>query len=137
MEKMDPRILFGRRLAQLRKQKGWSQEKLALESGITRCYLGGVERGQRDIALINTGKLAATLEVPVGELFDFKAAEERMCRTDCPCAIIEPTLQIEAERISHPQHRSASQAIQFGDQVFRTQVRIALEHLHGFVAANG
>lgn len=69
----DPRACFGRRLAELRKQRGWSQEKLALESGIARSYLGGVERGQRNIALLNIYKLAAALDVPVSELF----AEER------------------------------------------------------------
>lgn len=77
MAQKDPRILFGRRLAQVRKQKGWSQEKLALESGIARSYLGGVERGQRNIALINICKLAETLEVPVGELFEFKVEVDK------------------------------------------------------------
>ena len=67
----DPRVLFGRRLAQVRKLKGWSQEKLALESGIARSYLGGVERGQRNVALLNICKLAQTLEIPVGHLFEF------------------------------------------------------------------
>lgn len=70
MTQEDPRILFGRRLALVRKQKGWSQEKLALESGIARSYLGGVERGQRNIALINICKLAETLQISVGELFN-------------------------------------------------------------------
>lgn len=65
----DPRVHFGRRLAELRKQKGWSQEKLALESGIARSYLGGVERGQRNIALLNIYKLADALKVPVAMLF--------------------------------------------------------------------
>ncbi|NSL53537.1 helix-turn-helix domain-containing protein [Uliginosibacterium aquaticum] len=60
---------FGRRLATLRKQRGWSQEKLALESGLARSYLGGVERGQRNIALLNILKLARTLECDPGELF--------------------------------------------------------------------
>lgn len=60
---------FGRRLAALRKQRGWSQEKLALESGLARSYLGGVERGQRNIALLNILKLARTLECDPGELF--------------------------------------------------------------------
>lgn len=67
----DPRVLFGRRLAEVRKLKGWSQEKLALESGMARSYLGGVERGQRNVALLNICKLAQTLEVPVGLLFEF------------------------------------------------------------------
>ena len=66
----DPRVLFGRKLAEVRRLKGWSQEKLALESGIARSYLGGVERGQRNVALLNICKLAATLEVPVGRLFE-------------------------------------------------------------------
>lgn len=67
----DPRVLFGRRLAELRRVKGWSQEKLALESGLARSYLGGVERGQRNIALVNICKLAETLEVRPSELMKF------------------------------------------------------------------
>ena len=66
-----PLQLFGRRLAVLRKKRGWSQEKLALESGIARSYLGGVERGQRNIALLNICRLAATLDVMPSELLSF------------------------------------------------------------------
>jgi ribosome-binding protein aMBF1 (putative translation factor) len=40
----DPRILFGQRVAYLRKQIGWSQEKLALESNIARSYLGSSQK---------------------------------------------------------------------------------------------
>lgn len=60
---------FGKRLAEIRKARGWSQERLALESGLARSYLGGVERGQRNIALLNILKLARTLECPTEELF--------------------------------------------------------------------
>lgn len=67
----DPRLLFGRRLAELRRTKGWSQEKLALESGLARSYLGGVERGQRNIALLNICRLAETLGVSTSELMRF------------------------------------------------------------------
>lgn len=63
--------LFGRHLATLRKQKGWSQERLALESGLARSYLGGVERGQRNIALLNICRLADALELKPWELLDF------------------------------------------------------------------
>ncbi len=38
----DPRIIFGKRLASLRKELGWSQEKLAIESGVARSYLSGL-----------------------------------------------------------------------------------------------
>ena len=67
----DPRLLLGRRVATLRKQLKWSQERLALESGIARSYLGGVERGQRNIALLNLCKLADTLGVKPSVLMDF------------------------------------------------------------------
>jgi transcriptional regulator with XRE-family HTH domain len=60
---VDPRILFGLRLIEIRKRRAWSQERLALESGLARSYLGGVERGQRNIALVNIHKLAKALEV--------------------------------------------------------------------------
>lgn len=57
----DPLILFGQRLVELRKTKGWSQERLALESGLARSYVGGVERGQRNIAILNVYRLAEAL----------------------------------------------------------------------------
>ncbi len=66
----DPLQLFGIRLAKIRKDNGWSQEQLALESGVARSYLSGVERGKRNIALLNICRLAATLEVPLPELMD-------------------------------------------------------------------
>ena len=69
----DPRKQFGQRLIQLRKQRGWSQETLALESGIARSYLGGVERGQRNIALINICRLAEALTTLPSELLKFEA----------------------------------------------------------------
>jgi len=67
----DPRALFGRRLAELRRQRGWSQEKLALESGIARSYLGGIERGQRNVALLNICRLAEALSLPPADLMEF------------------------------------------------------------------
>lgn len=69
----DPKTLFGQRLAQLRKEVGWSQETLALESGIARSYLGGVERGLRNISLLNICRLADTLSLPPSALLDFDA----------------------------------------------------------------
>lgn len=66
----DPRTLFGLRLAEVRKAKGLSQERLALESGLARSYLGGVERGQRNIALLNIYRLAQTLGVTPSSLLE-------------------------------------------------------------------
>lgn len=71
----DPKTLFGQRLAQLRKKRGWSQETLALESGVARSYLGGVERGQRNISLVNICRLAETLNVSPSVLLEFDAVQ--------------------------------------------------------------
>lgn len=67
----DPRALFGTKLVALRRAKGWSQEKLALESGLARSYLAGVERGKRNISLLNICVLADTLGVLPREMLDF------------------------------------------------------------------
>ncbi len=70
-QQIDPLVLFGKRLVKLRKDQAWSQERLALESGLARSYLGGVERGQRNIALLNICRLAEALGVAPSELMKF------------------------------------------------------------------
>ena len=60
---------FGERVRELRKEKGVSQESLALACGLDRSYIGGVERGERNISLINIYKIAEALGVKAGELF--------------------------------------------------------------------
>lgn len=69
-KKDDPRAVFGKHLAALRREAGFSQEALALESGLARSYLGGVERGQRNIALLNICRLAEALSVRPSVLMD-------------------------------------------------------------------
>ncbi|WP_028450478.1 helix-turn-helix domain-containing protein [Chitinibacter tainanensis] len=72
MTSVDNLILFGKRLAMLRKELGWSQERLALESGLARSYVGGIERGQRNPSLVNICRLADTLQLPPAELLKFE-----------------------------------------------------------------
>ncbi|VVD85580.1 helix-hairpin-helix DNA-binding motif-containing protein [Pandoraea eparura] len=67
----NPLALFGDHLAGLRKARGWSQEKLALESGLARSYVSGIERGRRNVALVNICVLADTLGVPTSEMLRF------------------------------------------------------------------
>lgn len=56
---------FGDRVRELRKQKGLSQEALGLACDLDRTYIGGVERGERNISLINIQKIADALGVNV------------------------------------------------------------------------
>ena len=63
-------VKFGNRIRTLRKEKGLSQEELAYVSDLDRTYIGGVERGERNIALINICKIAKALKVHPSSLLD-------------------------------------------------------------------
>lgn len=63
MEDAQVRLLFGRHLQTIRIAKGWSQEKLAFEAELDRTYVSSVERGRRNLSLINIYKLAKALGV--------------------------------------------------------------------------
>lgn len=60
---------FGTRIRVLRKERGLSQEAFADIAGLDRSYVGGVERGERNVSLINIKKFADALEISVEELF--------------------------------------------------------------------
>jgi len=60
--------VIGQNLKKARLAKGWSQEQLSFESGLHRTYVGAVERGERNITVINLRKLAAVLGVKLSSL---------------------------------------------------------------------
>ena len=70
MPAADPRTVFGRHIRKLRLDRGLSQEKLAELADLHRNYVGGVERGERNIALINLLRLAKGLRVRATKLLD-------------------------------------------------------------------
>ncbi len=70
MSKKHPSLIkIGQRIRELRKDRGFSQEEFAAEVGLDRTYMGGIERGERNIAAINLIRIAKALKVEVGELF--------------------------------------------------------------------
>lgn len=61
---------FGKRLRELRKARGFSQEGFALQVNLDRTYIGGIERGERNPGLKVILRIADTLDVAVEELFE-------------------------------------------------------------------
>jgi transcriptional regulator with XRE-family HTH domain len=66
----DPRIIFGKRVRTLRLERRLSQEKLAELADLHRNYVGGVERGERNVSLLNIVKLAHGLDVRPTKLIE-------------------------------------------------------------------
>lgn len=60
---------FGRSLREKRKRQGLSQEELAARASLDRSYVGGIERGERNVSLENLAKLARGLDISLSELF--------------------------------------------------------------------
>lgn len=65
----DLRHHFGQRVRELRLRSGMSQETLAHRAGLDRTYITDVERGARNISLLNIEKIAAALTVSIEYLF--------------------------------------------------------------------
>lgn len=61
---------LGKRINQLRVEKKLTQEKLALEAGLNRAYIGYIERGERNPSIETVEKIAKVLGVSLSKLFD-------------------------------------------------------------------
>ena len=69
---MDVQVRFGERLREIRTKKGVSQEALAELAGLHRTYVSSIERGERNISIVNIAKLAEAPEVPIRDFFPVK-----------------------------------------------------------------
>ncbi len=65
---MEFRRQVGQNVKRIRKERGWSQEELAFESGLHRTYISGIERGARNPTILILARLAETLRVTIDEL---------------------------------------------------------------------
>ncbi len=63
MRTADIKSQVGAKLRKLREKLGWSQEDLGFEAGLHRNYIGGIERGERNVGVENIAKLAQALGV--------------------------------------------------------------------------
>jgi transcriptional regulator with XRE-family HTH domain len=67
---MDTLKQFGENVKKYRLKSGLSQEQFAFKAGLDRTYVGGVERGERNISLNNIKKISIALEVKISKLFE-------------------------------------------------------------------
>jgi len=65
----DIRVRFGRRLRELRKKRGWTQVEFGERVGLDRSYIADIERGNRNVSLVNLEALAEALGLTLGKLF--------------------------------------------------------------------
>ena len=93
----DPRVLFGRRVRQLRTERGLSQKRLAELAQEHRKYIGGVERSERNLGLLNIVQLARALNVK-------------------PIYLLEPIRRVD-------RHVGCPSAGEFGRRVLRMRQR--------------
>jgi transcriptional regulator with XRE-family HTH domain len=63
-------IKFGQRVRELRRERNLSQEAFALKCALDRTYVGGIERGERNVALRNIERIAQTLGLSLAELLE-------------------------------------------------------------------
>ena len=61
-------VCFGKHVRELREAKGFSQEAFAAHCGLDRTYIGGIERGERNVSLRNIEIIARALDLTISEL---------------------------------------------------------------------
>jgi transcriptional regulator with XRE-family HTH domain len=66
---VDIRIRFGRAIRRVREEQGINQEEAADRCGLHRTYYSGIERGVRNVSLVNIEKVAKGLKTSLAELF--------------------------------------------------------------------
>jgi len=63
-------VKFGKKIREVRAERGLSQEALADIANIHRTYIGMVERAEKNITLLNIQKLAKALKIDIRDLFE-------------------------------------------------------------------
>ncbi|KOY13061.1 helix-turn-helix domain-containing protein [Paenibacillus xylanivorans] len=63
--------LVGARIRALRKERGYSQESLGEKGGFHFSYIGQIERGEKNVSLVNLAKIAESLDVNLVQLFAY------------------------------------------------------------------
>lgn len=93
--------LVGSKIRDYRKSQGLSQDQLGELCGFHFSYIGGVERGERNISLENIGKIAEALNVEPKLLFEFNAPFLLPVPEEKEAALIEVLAILKGKDVSH------------------------------------
>jgi transcriptional regulator with XRE-family HTH domain len=67
---LESRLRFGRAIRRIREEQGINQEEAAERRGLHRTYYSGIERGVRNVSLVNIERIAKGLRTPLPKLFE-------------------------------------------------------------------
>jgi transcriptional regulator with XRE-family HTH domain len=67
---LDIRIRFGRAIRRIREEQGINQEEAAERCGLHRTYYSGIERGVRNVSLVNIEKVGKGLRITLTKIFE-------------------------------------------------------------------
>ncbi|XID92377.1 helix-turn-helix domain-containing protein [Paenibacillaceae bacterium WGS1546] len=87
--------LVGQRIRSLRKERKLSQEQLGEKGGFHYSYIGQIERGEKNISLLNLAKIAAALDVGISQLFALIDEEEKRTESENDLQEIVATLRYQ------------------------------------------
>ena len=66
---IDIRVRFGRAIRRIREERGMTQDEAAERCGLHRTYYSGIERGIRNVAIVNIGRIAKGLKTTLPDIF--------------------------------------------------------------------
>lgn len=85
--------LVGARIRALRKERGYSQESLGEKGGFHFSYIGQIERGEKNVSLLNLAKIADSLDVSLVQLFAYVDEEVEITKQEIEIKEIFQTLR--------------------------------------------
>ncbi|MDD4847818.1 MAG: helix-turn-helix transcriptional regulator [Bacteroidales bacterium] len=73
---MEIKEKVGKRLRELRTEKGLSQEKFSFECGLDRTYIAGIEQGRRNVSIMNIEKISFAFGISISDFFNAEIFQE-------------------------------------------------------------
>lgn len=106
---MDVKVVLGKRIRNLRKARGFTQEELGEKAGLSYKYIGELERGTVNVSLESLGRIGDALSVSLVDLFSFEPPKSQK-------AVIKDKKPLS--RLSQNDFKKIKQALKLLSKVF-------------------